>query len=176
MTTINEKDPDISGVARAWKFDSTKAREAGAARDNRDDATVAAWIVNAPWSHPIWPNVFIACIHLRDIEGQTKPPVKHLEGATHEIAVLALNPATAPEVDSERLMFLQPSNFGGQFKVDNDAAAQALTEKIVRMICEGRLNPDTDATSQWVALFGDHCFNDHYRRGIMGSINLGVMP
>lgn len=174
MTTIAEKAPDIDGFARAWRLDLAASRAKAAGHNNPDDSTVNGWIVNAPWSHPIWPNVAVLCIHLRDQPNQTQPPVKHLEGATHEIIVLALDPDHVPEIDGERLRFLQPSNFVGQFKTTDDDAAAAIIDTMVARICAGTLNPDTDAQTQWVGLFGDHCFKPMFKHGVMGTINEGA--
>lgn len=175
MIATTDRKPDMEGpFASAWRLDMTNARAAAAARPggNPDDATVAGWIVHAPHSHPIWPYVAVVCVHLRDMPHQTKPPTVHLEGASHEIIVLALNPATYPPlIDGDKLDFLRPSNFVGQFAVASDDEASAIVDVVIARICSGTLNPDTDGNSNWVALFGDHCFKPSYKHGIVGTIN-----
>lgn len=173
--TIANTPPDIDGFARAWRLKFDAARAKATARGRADDSSVCAWCVNAPWANIFWSNYAIMCVHLRDQPNQTKPPTINLPGATHEIIVLALDPNFTPEIDPDPgLHYLTPANFAGQFKVASDAAAEEVVEKIVRRICAGTLNPDTDAMKQWVAIFGDHGLKSHYRLGIIGSINEGV--
>lgn len=43
-----------------------------------------------------------------------------------------------------------------QIIAETDAAAMERIEKAVRLLCDGRVSPDTDFIGDWVALFGDN--------------------
>jgi hypothetical protein len=171
-TTANTP-PTIEGFAKAWRIDMEAVR--AKLGTNNDDATVASWIVYAPWSHPFWPYVLIAAVHLRDLPGQSKPPTVHLAGATHEIFVVAMNPDNYPPKIGDFNQLLSPINFSGQWIAASDEDAANRVEATVREICEGKLNPDTDATQQWVARFGDHCFKAEYKNAKPGSVEHALM-
>lgn len=169
MKTIKNTPATISGVELAG-YDGIKSNTAAWRLDmieycaNRDmskdqEATVDAWIVHAPWANMVWSDYILYCVHLRQIEGQSKAPVIHKPGATHEIGLYALNPDHVPCLDgSGSTYFLTPANYVGQFIADSDDHARQIIEHTVRMICEGKLNPDTDARKHWKQLFGDDCF------------------
>ena len=129
----------------AWKMDiDAISKKAG----NKPHSTLASWVVSAPWAHPMWHSYHITCIHLRPIPG-FGPAKIYLAGATHEIHVLAIDPAWSLDV-TEWPPVLYPLNFAGQFKaVDDDAAAARIFLTVVE-IADGKLNPDTDAIQQWV--------------------------
>lgn len=165
-----KRSPDLTGdFGDAWRLDLAKARTSAGLKAGPDEATVAAWIVYAPHSHPIWPTVLVAVVHLREMEGQTRAPSIHLPGATHEIQVLALDPDGIAGVEATiddaavNLRFLSPTNFTGQWVSTSDAKAAERCEKTVADIVEGRLNPDTDGLSQWVSRFGDSCVKLGFR-------------
>lgn len=144
------RDPDIVG-------------ECGQAWDNYEDnvrksllphATIGSWVVLAPRYHPFWDCYAIGVIHLRQVAGLKSPNI--IAGHTHEIFVIALHPQFPLVVDaSERLHMLMPPNFVGQYNAQDDEHAREIAEQAVRDICEGRLNPDTDARSQWARRFTD---------------------
>lgn len=124
-------------------------------------ATVAFWIVFAPYAHQWWPYYRIALIHLRPTPGLSAATIYKL-GATHEIVVEALSPDSAPLPLFERKQVpLLPSNFVGQFvvqqpnPVDADREAVEIVQRNVDAILRGELNPDSDGIRQWVALYGD---------------------
>lgn len=119
--------------------------------------TVAGWIVEAPWAHPLWHSYGVVLLHLRPLPKGAEPII-HLPGATHELIVFALDPdAKREELISEAFgnSFLHPANFAAQFIEMTDDGAIAQVEDSIRRICAGSLNPDTDALRQWVALWGD---------------------
>lgn len=156
---LPEGEPTLSSssiLAKAWKFDLSKAR-ANPQLAKDDDATVCTWIVYVPWAHGFWHSYMLACIHLRPIEG-VKAPTIHLPGATHEILLFALDPKFRPS-PSENLHFLTPPNFIGQFMAESDEKAAERIEGDVRDILAGTLSPDTDFRRMWVARYGDHSFN-----------------
>ena len=155
------KEPFIDGpLATAWLLDHDKILEKAGLSDRKDeDALVASWIVCAPWAHPLWHSYTIHLVHLRPLPN--KETRFYLEGATHELWVHALDPAkhicdVIDGYDSPFPMMLQPKNYADQFIAENDAAALERMERVVRLICDGNLSPDTDFISQWVALFGGH--------------------
>lgn len=161
-----ERSPDLEASAgMAWRLDLERGREI--AGPNPNDSTVAVWLVYAPASHPLWPCVLLSTIHLRTVEGMTEAPVFYRPDATHEIAVLALEPDQdfAATIDGKvwTIRTLSPANYVGQFVAADDAAAAHRLEETVREIVEGRLNPDSDGFSQWVARFGDHAIKLAYR-------------
>jgi hypothetical protein len=157
MKTIKNTEPTISGLARAWHIDMEVFRHERDV-DPDKDATADTWIINAPWAHPVWPNYILYCVHLRQIPGQSKEPVIHKPGATHEIGLYALNPDHVPAVDGSPFYFLMPPNYVGQFIAESDEHARQIIRHTVDEICAGRLNPDTDARKHWKQLFGDDCF------------------
>ena len=127
-----------------------------------DDASVATWVVHAPWAHPLWHSYAIMLIHLRPIPA-TPPPVINLAGATHELFVFALDPDYRPSPD-EHFKLLTPGNFAAQFVAGSDEGATTRVRADIEAITRGELNPDTDALSQWVARYGDNGLRIEYRR------------
>jgi hypothetical protein len=141
----------IGLMGMAWKVDipevAKKFPEGAPA-----DLTVCAFYVNAAYAHPVWPNYYIGCVKLKHVDG-FPDAVIHLEGATHEIFVIALDPDVEMEIDGAPAM-LTPINFAGQFIATNEEA-YSRTEQAVRDVIDGRLSPDTDFMSQWIARFSD---------------------
>lgn len=126
-----------------------------------DHAGVAEWLIHAPWAHPVWHSYFLTTIHLRDLPG--KPPaVIYLPNATHELLLYALDPDAACCEEIIRgeadvgASCLQPANFAAQFIAESDDDAGGRIAETVVLVCNGELNPDTDARSSWVSLFGDN--------------------
>lgn len=118
------------------------------------ELTPCAWVVHAPYAHPIWHSYAIACVALRHHERAPVPRIC-LEGATHQIMVWALDPEHPVTVD-DRPRLLTPLNFGAQFIAESDVAAVKRIDETVRDVIEANLNPDTDAVQQWFARFGDN--------------------
>lgn len=161
--------PDIIGEhGKAWRCDLEAFRKK---YHNPEDATVCVWIVYAPWAHPVWNSYAVVLVHLREMEG-AKPPTLAFPGATHETLILAVDPKLQLDV-AVAVPYLMPPNFVGQLKVDSDDAAAARVEAEVREICAGRLNPDTDAIRQWVAIYGDAALKPEYRLSARGSQPMG---
>lgn len=159
-----EKTPNKQGEkTRAWLCDKS-AFHAKHGVKAEDDATLAMWIVEAPWAHPVWHSYAIILVHLRELPDKRETKI-YLEGATHEMWVVALN----PDADREQFIshgthvvegaesasiFLEPLNFAAQFIETCDEYAFNRVEKAVEMICARQLSPDTDFRRQWEALFG----------------------
>lgn len=158
--------PDREGpYGRAWRYNLEGSVVAKRAEDNPNYAGLGAWIVECPSAHPVWANYFVSIVHLRTNPGGQPPRIGEDKAVTHEINVLALNPDFAPDpTGSSPLQYLHPINFAGQWRAGSDIAAEVETERVVEDIINGRLNPDTDALSQWIDRFGDNCMKPGFKR------------
>lgn len=157
--------PDLAGtVGQAWLCDLNavrrKAGVGGAVGDDKDGC-IAHWLIEAPWAHPIRHTYSLAVVHLRPMG---KPIKFYMPNATHELWLYA----THPDFDREKAiaggnysgMWLEPINFSAQFVEISDDLARARARAAVQLVCEGKLNPDTDFVSQWIALFGNNMRKD----------------
>ena len=138
--------PDLNAShGQAWKLE-------------RDDASavVSSYIVFAPWAHPLWSFYVVSMITLSDKPG-VEPAILNEPGMTHEICVMAVDPTWQMTTKKELPRYLLPINFAAQMKYDSDEDADTRLELAVQEIIEGKLNPDTDAISQWVSRFGGNC-------------------
>lgn len=121
------------------------------------DATVAHWIVEAPWSHQVIHSYSLVLTHLRFTPG-TKPPTKFLPGATHEVALWALNPMAPRDlllrgpIDTTMWLALV---YAGQIAEPTDSAATARIRRAAELVCQGRVSPYVEHVSSWIELFGD---------------------
>lgn len=150
--------PTITGRAgRAWLVDPAVASE-------REAAEIACWVIEASFAHPVWHSYALLCIHLRPIEG-VPAPTMYLEDATHEIILFALNPdkPREPAVRGLKLPCLEPANFAAQLIEVSDDLARGRIESVVRLVCDGKLSPDTDYLRAWVKLFGDNMIKKEWR-------------
>jgi len=147
----------VGPETRAWQIDLTAARDRARLAP---DAVVAHWLIEAPWAHPVWHSYSIVCVHLRP---QPDQPLKiYMDGATHEMLVLALSPKGARQRLLEYAAFgchgapqyLTPINFAAQFIEITDELASDRVTQAVELVCTGALSPDQDHVSQWVRLFG----------------------
>ena len=148
---VDDRAPDLVGAhGRAWKYDM----EACARRypsGPTAELTVASWIVEARYAHPMWHSYLVAAVALRDMPGVPKAVV-HLQGATHEVMVYALNPEQ-PRAINAAPQYLTPANFHGQWRAESDAAAVRFIEETVHLVIDGHLSPDTDFRRDWIARF-----------------------
>lgn len=163
-----EKTPDVSGPhGRAWMCDLAEGRLVKKI-NLEDDATLVAWLIEAPWAHPIWHSFVLYMVHLRPMPDARKTTL-YLEDATHEFWVYALDP------DKSRHLFLQtatdpavlhPVNFAAQFHELSDDLAMERIKGTVQMICDGKLSPDTDHTGArglWAKLFNSRMIKPEYK-------------
>ena len=151
--------PAIVGpFGRAWLCDLDAMRRAqliGAPQD----ALLAHWIVEAPWSSQVVHSYSLLLMHLRFMIGKG-PVVKYLEGATHEIHLHAIH----PEADRAGMLrqpidpqnWLAPSVFAAQVAESDDAAAHARAARAVELVCQGRVSPHPAHVRVWAELFGDN--------------------
>jgi hypothetical protein len=155
------KAPDLTGEkSRAWRIDIDTARAIGN-WTTEEDATIAAWLVEAPWAHPAWHSYVIVLMHLRPLVADKRETKFYLEGATHEMWLYAIDPKSSREdfvtkCNFKELSILTPINFAAQIIEPSDDAAIARVEKAVQEICNGELSPDTDFQSMWEERFGNH--------------------
>lgn len=164
---IDDIAPALAGPhGRAWQTD----REAGRAMFDvpaERDATIAHWVVEAPWAHPAWHSYCLVLVHLRPLRGIDTKTKFYLRDATHELWVYALDPQrprrpliTTGMPDRH---YMQPKNFAAQFIEVSDELATARVARTVQQICDGQLSPDTDAMRDWIALYGDNMVKRGYR-------------
>ena len=145
---------------KAWRQDMETIRKLCRAECERrgmppqGDATLAMWLIEAPWANIAWHSYFLLVIHLRPVEN-LPPPRMYLKGATHEVILFAMDPDYAPESlgDNFAVHILNPANFAAQFAAAGDGEAVAKVEECVREIVAGVLSPDTDYTQQWIRRF-----------------------
>ena len=148
---VEDLEPALTGASgRAWRVDV-----AAVARGRREspppELTVAAWIVHAPYAHPMWHSYAIAAVSLELVPGW--PPAKiNAPGATHEVMVYALNPEHRRAINAPS-HYLTPANFHGQWRAADHAAAARYVEETVQLVIDGKLSPDTDFRRDWIARF-----------------------
>lgn len=147
---------------KAWLCDLKAARRKHGVTPEQD-ATLDHWLIEAAWAHPIWHSYSLVLVHLRPLADGRKT-LFYLPDATHEIWLYALD----PEADREKAIadgtalgsWLAPKNFAAQFIEITDDLARERVRAAVQKICDGKLSPDTDYTSQWAALFGDNMLKE----------------
>ena len=154
---IDELPPVMQGKGgRAWQIDLDALRKR--IGEDKPDATIGEWLIECPSAHPLWHSYVIALISMRPVVG-LDTPIFFLDGATHEILLVALDP-TKPRLPiilgevSFLASSLEPLNFAAQFIEIDDALAIDRIRKTVADICAGGLNPDTDNRSSWEMRFG----------------------
>lgn len=159
--------PTIQGSrARAWLVDLNRSRETWA-KAPKPDATLAMWVIEAPWAHPVWHSFLVVLIHMRPMPDQ-RPTKIYLAGATHEMWLLAMNPDEPRQPAIEGVgppHYLTPPNYASQFISESDDVACERVRRAVAMVTEGNLNPDEDYRWWWARLFGDNMMKDRASPG-----------
>lgn len=125
--------------------------------DGSKRADVAHWVVERPDVHPFWHSYAVILFHLRPIDGLPPPYLARL-GATHEFWLAALDPRVRRQsvIESGAIPHLRPANFASQIIAGSDAEAYGMIYRdVVKAICDGSMNPDTDFFTAWVEKFGD---------------------
>lgn len=151
--------PTMRGpYGRGWKCDLAAAR-IEASRGAVPDATVAHWVVEAPWSSEVVHSYSLVLVHLRFQLG-AGPVTRYMEGATHELTLWAIHPAAPREHLVQRgidpSMWLAPPVFGAQVAEPTDAAAEERVRRAVELVCQGRLSPHPAHAGSWAEMFGDN--------------------
>jgi len=155
-----ERAPDLTGPrGRAWRIDmDAYFKTFNISEDDRRRASIAGWIIEAPWAHPFWHSYAIGLLHLRPHPDHA--PVINRPGATHEFWLHAMNPKESrePIINATGAPhLLLPANFAAQLVQPSDEDAIAYVESAaVKEIVEGRLSPDTDFARLWIERFGDY--------------------
>lgn len=154
--------PIVSGPhGRAWLCDTANGQRILGVPPERD-STLAHWVIEAPWAHPIWHSYSLVLVSLRPMPGTST--MLYLDDATHELWLYAMD----PNKDRNRLLstaivegnWMSPGNYASQFVEIDDQLALDRVKAAVQKVCDGQLSPDTDFTSQWVALFGGNMMKD----------------
>lgn len=142
--------------ARTQIWNVTDEARAFGTEHRQDDASVAVWLVHAPWmAAGIWHWHYAGLIHLRDLPGQSRPAIHTLPGSTHELITLAVDPACQVDLgapDWKALKFLRPASIVQQFVVGNDAEALRRVEEALALVAEERLTLESDGRSAWRSL------------------------
>lgn len=103
-------------------------------------AGVAQWFLVCPLQSPAWDRYLLSVIHLRDIEGQSKPPTITTPHATHELMLIALDPTKDPQPGNPASWsMLVPLNMSVQVELPDDDKAADLAMLIASAIVEGYL-------------------------------------
>lgn len=100
-------------------------------------AAVASWFFTCPGQAPLWDNYLLSIVHLRPIDD--KPAFLDWPGASHEVFLVALDPADSPTTDPETWRHLNPLNFVMQVELPDDAAAVELARLCARAVVDGVL-------------------------------------
>jgi hypothetical protein len=141
-------------TGRAWRVD-LRVMFRRPDIDPLTAATVALWMIEAPWAHPFWHSYVLSLIHLAPLLG-LDDPILTLDHATHEIMLYALDPTQPREsiTTGAGVHCLSPANYVGQFiEIERGEAIQR-ARLAVAAVCAGLLSPDSDARASWHALFG----------------------
>lgn len=166
MDKINTPPTTVGPYGRFWETDRVAYRK-NFPEQCTEDTTVAAFIIEAPWAHPMWHSYMLAAGHLRDVPG-VKPAHISLPGATHEMWLFALNPEYPREpviAGTGHMRFLQPLNFVAQFIATSDGMARERMLKTAEEIIDGKLSPDTDYIKWWAERFGTNSLKPGWDRG-----------
>lgn len=127
-----------------------------------EHATLASWVIFAPWAHPFWHSYQLVLVHLRPMN-DGRPTKMYLPDATHEMWLEAINPEWKLNL-LEHPATLRPTNFAAQWVESSDDSAREKIAKCVREICNGTLSPDTDFTQAWIARFNDRMIRGNSAR------------
>lgn len=154
----------IGKAAKVWRIDLEATRRFAKAKPE-NDASLAVWIIEAPWAHAWWHSYVLVLLHLRPLKDGRETKF-HLSNATHEMWLNALDPFAPREAAiSEGAPWcpLMPDNFAAQFIAPDDAAAISRIERDAQRICDGRLSPDTDCIRDWISLYGDNMVRPEFK-------------
>ena len=116
----------------------------------------AAWIVHAPWAHPVWSDYALLLVDLT--APLDEPTFIYLEGATHELMAIALDPDDPVDWSSDAWPEptpVEPANHMYQFAAASNDAARRRIGDLARAIAEKRLSPDAGAIDAWDRIFAD---------------------
>lgn len=140
------RPPDLTGPAgRAWKVQIAPDLPTGT-------TGVALWVLHLPGIVPFWSWYAISVVHLRDQPG-TRPAVIQVEGATHEVLVMALDPEAGPpgeeggwDLDRPEQLprHLSPLEVVRQIVGITDEGGQEIANQLASAAVTGLYVPDSD--------------------------------
>lgn len=105
--------------------------------------TVESWVVTTRFWHHRYTQYWLLLISLRDFDKMASPPpTLDVEGATHAVASVTLDPAH-PYQEGEHMTRLDPINLEAQFACANDELARWALRQAVDEVLEGNLNPES---------------------------------
>lgn len=121
-------------------------------------ASVGLWMVTDPNASFVrqW---MVSLIHLRP-ELDLEAPAVHIEGATHELMSIAMNP-NFPDVTHESLKenpqphFLAPLDIVLQFTASDDEVAVGAVQGMLDRVEKGELTPCMDSIDVWGSTLAD---------------------
>lgn len=110
---------------------------------------VATWLVHCPHLHPAWSYWLVSLCHLRDVEGMPTAIITR-PTSTHELLILALDPASPPDPDrADTMQPLQGPCVLEQFGPVTDDEARAALEELMLAVVRDELSPETEWRSDW---------------------------
>lgn len=122
-----EAPPDVSGqLGVGWDV-LEQQRAANPDPRPEQDATLAMWVLHSK-QHPAWEWYWLTFIHLRPMPEQSHPPILHFPAATHEMTLLAIDPAHAPP-EPGSFHILSPANVVAQVTCSSDELALAVFDE-----------------------------------------------
>jgi hypothetical protein len=120
-------------------------------------ALLEGWLLNVP-GQAIWSYYIVAVIHLRGTprpDDEVLQPHKRWPGATHELLVVALDPAYTPKPeDNKTWRYVTPINVAWQFTCSTDDVAKKVCRILACEAADGQLLLEPTTTIQiekWAA-------------------------
>lgn len=164
------RDPDLSGVARAWRLNINASMSEAHRREwGYDHTGIATWYVCGPY-HPFWSWWYIGLISLADVPG-VPPANKVYPEAEYELTFVSLDgDPNLDALEQGRLedrgyTFLSPPDLVFQFNGVTREQAVEIAEAAVRMIVAGQ-SCDSDFREWWRGALETTV--QHYKEGIHG--------
>lgn len=156
MTPVTDERQVWRATEHTQIWDVTDAARKFGTEHPEDDASLRVWFVHAPWMAPLmaWHWHYVGLIHLRDLPGQSKPPVRRFSGATHELIAMAVDPSVADPLASDwiGLKFLAPMSICQQFEAADDAQALQRIEEALGFVVNGHMTLEQDGREAWELL------------------------
>jgi len=131
-----------------------------------NEFTIGAWLISSDLFHPAWNQWVVCCVTLAgEINGKAVPTRRQDFRNTHEVSVLAVDPAKPINYEHEGgIHFLQPPDQVIQIIVEHDAAAREKIESVIKMIENKQISPDSDFRSRWELALGGKTFYSSDKR------------
>lgn len=147
------RDPDLQGVARAWRINITDAARAAHEKEwGNEETGIAVWMVNGPY-HPFWSWWYVGVISLKDLPG-VPPAHKQYPEAEYEYSVYScegepdIAAMESGDLENRGFGFLQPADVIFHFHGVTDDQAEKIAEAAVAAIVGGQ-SCDSDFREWW---------------------------